>query len=79
MSKKSKITVYIALATVGDNGKVKIYEDPGTIKKFLEEKSNEEIGEIIRLYFEETLKELKDAQQSKTSNVVSLNEWREQC
>tara|TARA_R100000353_G_scaffold175088_2_gene144532 strand:+ start:665 stop:898 length:234 start_codon:yes stop_codon:yes gene_type:complete len=77
MSKKSKITVYIALATVGSNGKLKTDEDPDTIKSFLKEKSDVQIGKIIRRHFEKTLKELEEAKELEVSNVVPLNEWRE--
>tara|TARA_R100001510_G_scaffold4771_1_gene3750 strand:- start:12477 stop:12710 length:234 start_codon:yes stop_codon:yes gene_type:complete len=77
MSKKSKITVYIALATVGSNGKLKTDEDPDTIKSFLKEKSDVQIGKIIRRHFEKTLKELEEAKELEASNVVPLNKWRE--
>lgn len=79
MTKKSKITVYVALATVGSGGKVKLHEDPETIRLFLEERSDAEIGVLIRNYFEDHLEELKEESQSKVNNVVSLNQWREKC
>ena len=58
--KKSKITVYVALASVDSKGKVKLHEDPETIKVFLEERSDKDIGAIIRDYFEDHLMELKE-------------------
>ena len=77
--KKSKITVYVALATIDSDGKVKLHEDPETISLFLEERSDAEIGAIIRDYFEDHLMELKEESQGIVNNVVSLNQWREKC